>query len=136
MAWSEGKVADSTRVNNSYDVSGHLVRVYRWRTVGDMVRLDSLVYDASSRVIRRIDPLNNVSQIDYDGEGHIIRTITPTHDTTGPGTAPRGCSTRRDRRGKHGQPVSGIMASGKTTVPATTPTIASCTSTFSTTSEG
>jgi RHS repeat-associated protein len=82
LMWSEGKVADSTRVNQHYDSQGRLIRTWRLRASNDTLRIDSLVYDANSWVIKRIDALGHISQVDYDGEGHAIRTITPTHDTT------------------------------------------------------
>jgi hypothetical protein len=46
VAWAEGKLADSTRVYYTYDAWGRLARSYRLRTPSDLVRLDSLVYDA------------------------------------------------------------------------------------------
>ncbi len=82
VVWSEGKVADSTRVHSTYDTERRLARVYRWRATGDMVRLDSLVYDANHRVVMRVNALGKISSVQYDAEGHVIRTITATNDTT------------------------------------------------------
>lgn len=59
--WVEGKVADSSRVYLSYDALGRLERSYRIRPAGDTVRLDSLVYDANSRVFKRVSPLNQAT---------------------------------------------------------------------------
>ncbi len=53
---SEGKSGDSSRVWRTYDSLNRLARVYRIRSNGTTLRLDSLVYDANHRVIKRIDP--------------------------------------------------------------------------------
>ena len=55
LVWSEGKVADSSRVYQAYDALNRLVKTYMVRAAGDTLRLDSLVYDANHRVTKRID---------------------------------------------------------------------------------
>ncbi len=52
VAWSEGKIADSTRVYLTYDALGRPIRSYRYRAAGDIVRLDSVVYDALDNVYK------------------------------------------------------------------------------------
>lgn len=82
VLWSEGKVADSSRVYFTYNALGQLVRSFRRRTASDTVRLDSLVYDAAHRVVARIDALNQATTYAYSSYGDVVRTVTPTHDTT------------------------------------------------------
>lgn len=81
VAWSEGKVADSTRVLNTYDSEGHLVRVRRKHPGGGYWRVDSLAY-IDHRVSQRWDSDGQATTFAYDGEGHLARTTTPTGDTT------------------------------------------------------
>jgi RHS repeat-associated protein len=80
--WAEGKVADSSRAYHAYDSQLRLVRDYVIRAAGDTLRLDSLIYDASSRVIRRIGLVGDTSRVVYDANGNVTRSITPTNDTT------------------------------------------------------
>lgn len=82
LAWTEGKVADSSRVYSQYDGLGHRIRAYRLRTATDTVLVDSLVWDASHHVIKQFNPLRQATQISYNGSGDVIKTITPTGDTT------------------------------------------------------
>jgi RHS repeat-associated protein len=82
VLWSEGKVADSSRVYSSYDGLRRLARTYLVRGVGDTLRLDSLVYDANHRVVQRIDARGKVSRLVYDGNGNLTLTITPNSDST------------------------------------------------------
>jgi RHS repeat-associated protein len=79
--WTEGKNGDSSRVYNDYDGARRLVRTWISRG-GDVLRLDSLVYDANHRVIQQIDPRGQISRTDYDANGNVIRSITPNSDTT------------------------------------------------------
>lgn len=84
--WAEGqKSGDTTRVNFSYDSLGRLVK--RWirrveRSPVDTLRLDSLVYDASHRVIRRIDPTGKVDSLWYDASSNLTKVKGPGGDTT------------------------------------------------------
>lgn len=84
--WVEGlKGGDTSRVNFSYDTLGRLVK--RWarrieRTPVDTLRLDSLVYDASHRVIRRIDPTGKVDSLWYDASNNVTKLKFPGGDTT------------------------------------------------------
>jgi len=82
VQWSEGKVADSSRVYNTYDGLGQLARTYIIRATGDTLRTDSLVYDSNHRVIKDIDSRGKASLISYDGVGNIISTTTPHGDIT------------------------------------------------------
>jgi RHS repeat-associated protein len=82
VLWSEGKVPDSSRVYHSYDTLGRLARTYITRGGSDLLRLDSLVYDANHRVIQEIDPRGNVSQTVYDANGNVTQAITANNDTT------------------------------------------------------
>jgi RHS repeat-associated protein len=82
VRWSEGKVADSSRVYHTYDALSRLARSYIIRTSGDTLRVDSLVYDSNHRVIKSIDARGKVSQIAYDANGNVTSTITPHNDTT------------------------------------------------------
>jgi RHS repeat-associated protein len=80
--WAEGKVADSSRVYSTYDGLGRLVKTYRIRPGGEVVRLDSLEYDASHRPNKRVNALGQVTTIGYNSAGATTISITPTNDTT------------------------------------------------------
>ena len=80
--WTEGKVADSSRVWTRYDGLRRVVKTYWVRAAGDTLRLDSLVYDANSRVIQQVDPRGKSTTITYDAMGRPTRTIGPANDTT------------------------------------------------------
>lgn len=82
VLWSEGKVADSTRVYSVYDGLGRFLRSYRLRSTADTVLLDSLVYDASHRVIKRYNPLRQFASYTYNTAGDALTAVTPTGDTT------------------------------------------------------
>jgi RHS repeat-associated protein len=82
VAWTEGKVADSTRTYSDYDVLGRLVRVFRWRDATHRLRLDSLVYDANQNVTQRIDARGKVSRFGYDSKHNLIWAANPHNDTT------------------------------------------------------
>ena len=75
VAWSEGKVADSTRTYFTYDSYGRLSRSFRLRSAGDTVRLDSLVYDANHRVIKRVNPWGQRDTLIYNGYGDVATQI-------------------------------------------------------------
>ena len=81
VMWSEGKNGDSSRVYHDYDSARRLVRTWITRG-GNVLRLDSLVYDANHRVIQQIDPRGRITRMGYDAQGNVIRTVTPTNDTT------------------------------------------------------
>jgi len=84
--WVEGNQSgDISRVYFTYDTLGRLVK--RWirrseRSPVDTLRLDSLVYDGSDRVIRRIDPTGKVDSLWYDGSGNLTKVKRPGGDTT------------------------------------------------------
>jgi len=80
--WSEGKNGDSSRVYSRYDALRRLVRTYIVRSSNDTLKLDSLVYNASHRVIAMIDARGKRDSVVYDGKGNVLRTITPHNDTT------------------------------------------------------
>jgi RHS repeat-associated protein len=71
---SEGKHGDSSRVYLSYDAAWRPVRHYIVRAPGDTLRLDSLVYDLSSRVVKHIDARDQVDSATYDANGNVIAT--------------------------------------------------------------
>ncbi|PYO69994.1 MAG: hypothetical protein DMD71_03300 [Gemmatimonadetes bacterium] len=82
VLWTEGKVADSSRVYHAYDALGRPVKSYITRAANDILRLDSLVYDASHRVIKTIGLIGDTSRVTYDSLGRVIYSITPHNDTT------------------------------------------------------
>ena len=81
VVWSEGKNGDSSRVFSDYDTARRLVRTWITRG-GNVLRLDSLVYDANHRVVQQIDPRGQISRTVYDANGNVTQTITPNNDTT------------------------------------------------------
>ena len=82
VLWTEGKNGDSSRVYSTYDALRRPTRTYVIRAAGDILRLDSLVYDANHRVIARIDARGLRDSLVYDIKGNVLRTITPHNDTT------------------------------------------------------
>ncbi|HSM16051.1 MAG TPA: RHS repeat-associated core domain-containing protein, partial [Gemmatimonadales bacterium] len=72
VLWSEGKNGDSSRVYSVYDGLKRLVKTYLVRSASDTLRLDSLVYDASHRVIKRVDARGKVDSTTYDANGNVI----------------------------------------------------------------
>ena len=82
VVWVEGKVADSTRVWNDYDLLGRLVRSSHWKPDSIRLRLDSLVYDASHNVTQRIDARGKISRFGYDAVGRMIWASNPNNDTS------------------------------------------------------
>lgn len=82
VLWSEGKVADSTRVYTAYDIVDRPIRTFRLRSASDTVMLDSLVYDSSERISRRYNPLRQYASYAYSGSGDVVTAVTPTGDTT------------------------------------------------------
>jgi len=80
VLWSEGKNGDSSRVYTAYDGLHRPVKTYilRGATSGSSVlRLDSLVYDASHRVVQQIDSRGQVTSYTYDGAGRPTKVRTP-----------------------------------------------------------
>ncbi|MGH7538349.1 MAG: hypothetical protein ACREMF_06925, partial [Gemmatimonadales bacterium] len=85
VRWSEGKVADSSRVYRAYDAARRLIKTYIKRSATDILRLDSLVYDANHRPIQRLDSRGKVWKTYYDANGNVIATVEPnavTPDST------------------------------------------------------
>ncbi len=78
VRWSEGKNGDSSRVYRDYDALRRLARSWITRG-GDMLRLDSLVYDSNHRVVKRIDARGKVDSLTYDSRGN----LTETRDAAG-----------------------------------------------------
>lgn len=77
LQWSEGKVADSSRVYQTYDSKGRLVKTFMLRTATDTFRLDSLVYDTQHRVIQRVDPRAKATSVTYDANGNVLTATDP-----------------------------------------------------------
>ena len=80
LQWSEGKNGDSSRVYSAYDAARRLVRTYINRgsmTGSHVLRMDSLVYDASHRVTSRIDARGQAAQYTYDAQGRVTKVRTP-----------------------------------------------------------
>ena len=75
VAWTEGKVADSSRVYHAYDGLSRLAKTYIVRATGDTLRVDSLVYDANHHVIKQIDSRGKVDSMTYNGLGQLIATL-------------------------------------------------------------
>jgi YD repeat-containing protein len=82
ITWTEGKVADSSRVYSAYDVKRRVVKSFIVRSAADTLRLDSLVYDGNDRVIRSIDSRGQASRLYYDANGNVIASVTPAGDST------------------------------------------------------
>jgi RHS repeat-associated protein len=82
VLWSDGKVADSTRVYQVYDALRRPWYSYRLRAPGDLVLLDSVVYDANHNVLRRYNALRQFAAFTYNASGEVTSSITPTNDTT------------------------------------------------------
>lgn len=83
VQWTEGKIPDSSRVTSVYDARRHLVKTYMVRALGDTVRLDSLVYDASTdHVTASVDARGQVSTVSYDTYGDVTSTRGPFGNVT------------------------------------------------------
>lgn len=82
VRWTEGKVADSSRVYSRYDSNWRPVKSYIIRATGDTLRADSLVYDTSNRVIVQVDARGKKDSVVYDANGNVLKTITPNGDVT------------------------------------------------------
>lgn len=77
ILWTEGKVADSSRVYTSYDNLGRVVRTYLLRSGAGMLRLDSLTYDSFDRVSQHIDSRGGVTTYLYDSADRIYSEHAP-----------------------------------------------------------
>ena len=83
VVWSEGKVADSTRVHFAYDTKGRLLRSFRRRTASDTVLLDSVVYHATyERATHRFNALRQATVFTHNNWGDVLTVTTPTSDVT------------------------------------------------------
>ncbi len=80
--WSEGRNGDSSRVTHVYDALHRPVTSYVTRAGGAVLRGDSLVYDATHRVIQQIDNRGKVTTTTYDGLGRVTQIVAP-YGTTG-----------------------------------------------------
>lgn len=80
--WTEGKVADSSRVYTAYDVARRVVKTYIIRAPGDTLRGDSLVYDATHRVIRVVNNRAKISYVTYDAAGNVLVAKNANGDST------------------------------------------------------
>ncbi|MBK6779743.1 MAG: RHS repeat protein [Gemmatimonadetes bacterium] len=85
VVWSEARRGgDTTRVYSAYDSQQRLVKSWT-NTVtglGQGVRLDSLVYDASHRVIVHVDSRGKADSVFYDAKGNVIKTKDPSGAVT------------------------------------------------------
>jgi YD repeat-containing protein len=79
---SEGKSGDSTRVYYTYDALGHLIHTHRLGGPGGTLRLDSLVWDANHRVIKRFGTFSDSTIYQYNGAGSVTYTASSVGDTT------------------------------------------------------
>ena len=80
VLWREGKNGDSSRVYTAYDQYRRVAKRYiqRGATSGSSVlRLDSLVYDASHRVIAEVDSRGQTTSYTYDAQGRVTKVKTP-----------------------------------------------------------
>ncbi|HJS47449.1 MAG TPA: RHS repeat-associated core domain-containing protein [Gemmatimonadales bacterium] len=75
--WTEGPVADSSRVFSGYDVQRRLVRTFVVRGVGDTLRTDSVAYDSQHRVTHRVDSRGRVTRYVYNAQGSATHVISP-----------------------------------------------------------
>jgi len=82
VLWTEGAVADSSRVWTQYDSLRRVVRTWWVRGAGDTLRLDSVAYDAQSRVIAQVDARGKARTVTYDAVGNPLRVVGPAQDTT------------------------------------------------------
>jgi len=82
LQWTEGKVADSSRVYEAYDASKRLAKTYIIRAVGDTLRVDSLVYDGNDRIIQRIDSRGQANSVTYDANGNVLTASDPAGNVT------------------------------------------------------
>jgi len=82
VASSEGKVADSSRVYRRYDSKLRLAKTYVIRGVGDTLRLDTLVYDANHRVVKRIGVSGDTTTFTYDANGNLTWKTDGAHNVT------------------------------------------------------
>ena len=67
---AEGKNGDSSRVYTAYDARNRVVKTYIVRSSTDTLRVDSLVYDASDRLIKTINSLGQSDSVGYDAAGN------------------------------------------------------------------
>lgn len=74
LVWSEGKNGDASRVYTAYDPRHRITKTYLVRSTGDTLRLDSLVYDASDRVVRHVNLLGRADSVGYDANGNVSYT--------------------------------------------------------------
>jgi RHS repeat-associated protein len=81
VRWSEGKNGDSSRVYHDYDGLRRLARSWITRG-GNVLRLDSLVYDGNHRVVKRIDARGMVDSLKYDTRGNLIESRDPAGNVT------------------------------------------------------
>lgn len=82
LLWSEGKNGDSSRTYQVYDAVKRAVKSYIVRAAGDTLRGDSLVYDASHRVIQTVDNRGKSTYLTYDVKSNVIVVKTPNGDST------------------------------------------------------
>jgi RHS repeat-associated protein len=72
LQWAQPAAVDSDRVHLVYDTRLRPVKSYVFRRDGTQLRTDSLVYDASDRVVKMIDPRGQVDSLTYDATGNLI----------------------------------------------------------------
>ena len=83
VRYSEGKNGDSSRVYTAYDDQRRPVKAYILRgSLSNVLRTDSMVYNASHQVTQRIDARGKVSKIFPDARGNDTMTVSPNSDTT------------------------------------------------------
>jgi RHS repeat-associated protein len=83
VLWSEGKVADSSRVYHTYDLLRRLASSYIVRAANDTLRLEALSYAGSSLLLsQRTDARGKSAYFSYDSNGNQTLAVTPNGDTT------------------------------------------------------
>jgi RHS repeat-associated protein len=78
---TEGKNGDSSRVYTDYDRYRRVMRTWITRG-GNVLRLDSLVYDTNGRVLQHFDSRGQYRLFWYDAAGNMVRTLSPNNDST------------------------------------------------------
>ncbi len=80
VLWTSGKIGgDTTRTYVGYDAQQRVVKqwINRVESGKGILRLDSLVYDANHRVVKRFDSRGQRDSTTYDAKGNVVATTDP-----------------------------------------------------------